>query len=701
MKKFIVLLVLSTLFVSCGSSTQVAPPTPITPVPEARHLPWHEMEYYAFVHFNMNTFTNMEWGTGGEKPAQFNPTELDARQWARVAKEAGMKGIIITAKHHDGFCLWPTKTTEHSVKNSPWRDGKGDLVKEISEACAEYGLKFGVYLSPWDRNAGNYGQPEYVANFHEQLRELLTNYGTIFEVWFDGANGGSGYYGGANETRKIDNKTYYQWDKATAIVRELQPNAVIFSDAGPDIRWVGNEEGFANETNWSVMRRDEIYPGWPRYVELRSGHEDGTHWLPAEADTSIRPGWYYHPGEDHQVKTLPHLVDIYYGSVGRNSNLLLNLPVDNRGLVHENDVKQLMALKKQLDADFKTNEAVGQQIVASDTRGNNSDYAAKNAIDGDTNTYWATNDGVIDASLTVSFDTPTEINRVALQEYIPLGQRVKKFAVDAEINGKWKTVATQTTIGYKRILRFDTVKATKIRVHILDAKGPVTIATLGLYRAPNFLVEPTITRTKEGTVSMSVPDKSVAIYYTLDGSEPSSNATKYTNPFVVAKPATLKAISYDSKTKQQTQAVSVAIDIAKKDWKVIRVSSGELEKANLLIDENPNTFWATAEKVTKPQEVVIDLGAMYDLKGFTYWPIQNRYPFGIVTNYDFSVSTDNTNWKSVAKGEFSNVVNSRLQQKVAFNTTKGRYIKLKAVTVDGEDSRASFAEVGVVTQATN
>ncbi len=686
------------LVVSCN---QVKSPEPIGPVPEERHLAWHEMQYYAFVHFNMNTFTNMEWGTGGEKPSQFDPSELDARQWARVAKEAGMKGIIITAKHHDGFCLWPTKTTEHSVKNSPWKDGKGDVLKDLSEACKEYGLKFGIYLSPWDRNAGNYGEPEYVADFHEQLRELLTNYGEVFEVWFDGANGGSGYYGGANETRKIDNKTYYQWDKTTAIVRELQPNAVIFSDGGPDIRWVGTEEGWAEETNWSVMRRDEIYPGWPRYVELRSGHEDGTHWLPAEVNTSIRPGWYYHPGEDHQVKTLPRLVKTYYESIGRNGNFLLNLPVDARGLVHEKDVEALMALKGQIDADFETELAQGKLIEATDIRGNKSVYSPENVNDGDLTTYWATNDSVTKASLTINFDTPTEVNRLVLQEHIPLGQRVKKFSVAAEIDGAWTTIDTQTTIGYKRILRFETVNATQFKVNFLEAKGSLAISNVALYRAPNFLVEPQIERNKEGFVTLSVPSKAIDMYYSLDGSEPTKNAIKYETPFLMDNPATLKVISYDAKSEKSTAAISKHIDISKKNWKVTQVSSGNIEEAKRSIDENPQTFWASAEKVTKPQELVVDLGSTYELSGFTYWPIQERYPFGIITTYEFSVSTTGKSWKTVSKGEFSNIVNSRLQQQVYFAKTKANYIKLKATKVDSKDMRASFGEIGVITQMTN
>ena len=676
----------------------IEPPKPVGPVPSERQLTWHELDYYAFIHFNMNTFTDMEWGTGGESPEQFNPTELDARQWARVAKEAGMEGIIITAKHHDGFCLWPTKTTEHSVKNSPWKDGKGDLVKDLSEACAEFGLKFGIYLSPWDRNHADYGKPAYVADFHEQLRELLTNYGEIFEVWFDGANGGSGYYGGANETRKIDNKTYYEWEKTTAMVRELQPNAVIFSDGGPDIRWVGTEEGWANETNWSIMRKDEIYPGWPRYVELRSGHEDGTHWLPAEVNTSIRPGWYYHPAEDHQVKSLSRLVRTYYESVGRNGNFLLNLPVDARGLVHETDVEHLMALKRQIDQDFAIELLKDAKVSASDERGGVTTFKASNVNDGNPRTYWATNDSVHSGSITFTFGKPTEVNRLLLQEHIPLGQRVKNFVLLAKKGDEWEEVDGQTTIGYKRILRFETVKAEEFRVLFLDAKGPLAISNIEMYRAPNLLTQPTVERNKDGMVSLSVPDNKVAVFYTLDGSEPTQESLKYTEPFMVDKPITLKAISVDPDNDQKTEAVRKHLDIPKKDWEVIDVSSGNIVDTDKLIDEDPDTFWATDEGVSTIQEVIVDLGHTYTLNGFTYWPIQTRYPFGIITNYEFYVSPDNEKWTRVKRGEFGNVVNNRIEQQVPFEATSGRYIKLRGIKVAGQDYRTSFAELGVLTE---
>ncbi len=298
----------------------------VEPIPSERQKLWQEMEYYAFIHFNMNTFTNMEWGYGDESPTTFNPSELDTDQWARIIKESGMKGIIITAKHHDGFSLWPSKYTEHSVKNSSWKNGKGDLIKDLEKSCKKYDLKLGIYLSPWDRNHPDYGTENYITYFRNQLTELLTNYGEIFEVWFDGANGGNGYYGGANEIRKVDKKTYYDWSNTHKIIRKLQPNAVVFSDAGPDVRWVGNEKGYANKTTWSNIYRDSLYGGMPDYNKFSSGQELGTHFIPTETDVSIRPGWYYHPEEDDKVKSLDKLIDIYFNSIGLNSSLLLKYP---------------------------------------------------------------------------------------------------------------------------------------------------------------------------------------------------------------------------------------------------------------------------------------------------------------------------------------------------------------------------------------
>src|ERR1022692_420784 len=313
------------------TAAAVEPPTPYGPVPSARQIQWADMEFIGFAHFTVNTFTDREWGNGDESEKVFNPTDFDAGQIVGAARDAGMKELILTAKHHDGFCLWPSKFTEHSVKNSPWKNGQGDVVKEISAACRRYGIRFGVYLSPWDRNHKDYGHPEYLTYYRSQLRELLTHYGNISEVWFDGANGGLGYYGGARETRTIDRMTYYDWPTTWQIVRDLQPMACLFSDVGPDVRWVGNERGIAGKTCWATLSPEGFSPGYANESRLNSGDRPGTRWIPAECDVSIRPGWFYHEKEDDAVKTPEQLLELYYQSVGRGANFLLNLPPDRRG----------------------------------------------------------------------------------------------------------------------------------------------------------------------------------------------------------------------------------------------------------------------------------------------------------------------------------------------------------------------------------
>jgi alpha-L-fucosidase len=462
--------------------SQVKPPAPFGPVPSERQLSWHEMEYYMFVHFTVNTFTDKEWGYGDEKESVFNPTELDCRQWARVAKDAGMKGIIITAKHHDGFCLWPSQFTEHSVKNSVWKDGKGDVLRELRKACDEYGLKMGVYLSPWDRNSAVYGTPSYLIYYRNQLHELLTNYGDIFEVWFDGANGGDGYYGGVRETRKIDNKTYYDWPNTHSIVRALQPSAVMFSDAGPDIRWVGNESGMGSLTNWCLLKKDEMYPGGNFAKILGAGQEDGNYWVPAEVDVSIRKGWFYHKNQDSLVRSPENLMELYYSSVGRNSNLLLNIPPDRRGLLHENDVKSLLAFRELLKKEFETDVAKGKKADATSFRGKG--YEASKTNDGNPQTYWATADAQTNGDIIIDLGKDTEVNRIILQEYIKLGQRVQAFSVSAFINREWIPLIDGTTIGHKVIRKFPVVKTSKIKVTIGKSKACPVISNIELYRAP-------------------------------------------------------------------------------------------------------------------------------------------------------------------------------------------------------------------------
>jgi alpha-L-fucosidase len=478
--KSILYLLLSLVFIT--SCSRVEPPKPYGPVPSERQLAWHDMQYYMFVHFTVNTFTDKEWGYGDEKESVFNPTELNCDQWAKVASEAGMKGIILTAKHHDGFCLWPSKYTEHSVKNSPWKDGKGDVLLELRKACDKYGLKLGVYLSPWDRNSAVYGTPEYIIYYRNQLRELLTGYGKIFEVWFDGANGGDGFYGGAREIRKIDNKTYYDWPATQSIVRELQPSAVMFSDAGPDVRWVGNERGIGSLTNWCLLNKDKMYPGGDFAGILGEGQEDGNYWVPAEVDVSIRPGWFYHQSQDSMVRSPENLMELYYSSVGRNCNLLLNVPPDRRGLLHENDVKSLLAFRKLLNEEFKKDIALGKVVKASSFRGKG--YEASNVTDDDPETYWATKDSESGGDIIIDLGEATEVNRILLQEYIKLGQRVQEFEVSAFNNGTWNKLMEGTTIGYKVIRKFPLVNASKIKITISKSKACPLISNIKLYRAP-------------------------------------------------------------------------------------------------------------------------------------------------------------------------------------------------------------------------
>lgn len=469
-----------------SATLSLAQPTPIAPLPSASQVAWQQLETYAFIHFGPNTFGDREWGYGDAPLESFNPTRLDCEQWARVCKKAGMKGIILTAKHHDGFCLWPTKFTDYSVRNTPYKDGKGDIVGELAAACQKHGLKLGLYLSPWDRHQAFYGTPLYVEYFYAQLNELLTQYGELFEVWFDGANGGDGWYGGARETRKIDRSTYYNYSRAWKMVGELQPKAVIFSDGGPGCRWVGNEKGYANATNWSFLRIKEVYPGYERFKELQSGHADGDAWVAAECNTSIRPGWFYHESEDTKVKSVEHLVDLYYRSVGHNGTFLLNFPVDKEGLIHPNDSAHAVDFHRQISEELKTNLLKNASVKASNTR--EKAFSVKNLTDGIFDTFWATEDGVTTATLEISLKKSQKINRLMLGEYIPLGQRVKKFAIEYQDGKKWLPLnvgEATTTIGYKRLLRFKPIATKRLRIRFEESRGPLCINELGAFYAPN------------------------------------------------------------------------------------------------------------------------------------------------------------------------------------------------------------------------
>ena len=474
-KKILTIMMVCTAY---GSPAQESSHEPCGPVPTENQLRWQDMEMYAFIHYSLNTYTDQEWGFGNEDPKLFNPSNLDCRQWARVCKQAGMKGIIFTAKHHCGFCMWPSKYTEYSVKNSPWKNGQGDVVRELAEACKEEGLKFAVYLSPWDRNHPEYGKPAYVTYFRNQLRELLTEYGDIFEVWFDGANGGDGWYGGANETRRIDGKTYYQWAETFRMIRELQPNAVIWNDGGDrgDLRWVGTEAGNVGETNWSLLNKEGDVP----YQMLHYGVEDGDSWVAAETNTSIRPGWFYHETENENVKSLSKLMDTYYKSVGRNSCLLLNFPIAPNGRIHPTDSLRGIAFKKMINEVFKTDlTKTALQTPLNIPKKQGEDVLALQKA-------WG-------SGRLIEFLNPTTFNRFVVEEDIRYGQRVKKFSLEAEVDGQWVPLKDElvengdglTTIGHRRIICFPTVTATRLRFIVTDAKCDPIIKKVGIYLAPN------------------------------------------------------------------------------------------------------------------------------------------------------------------------------------------------------------------------
>lgn len=671
--------------------TQQGAPKPFGPIPSGNQLRWQEMEYYAFLHFSINTFTDQEWGSGGEDPSIFNPDSLDCRQWARVCKEAGMKGIILTAKHHSGFCLWPSKYTDFSVKNCPWKNGKGDIVRELSNACKEYGLKLGIYLSPWDRNYAGYGKPEYITYFRNQLRELLTQYGDIFEIWFDGANGGSGYYGGANETRTIDRKTYYDWKNTYKLIRSLQPGIVIWNDGGDrgDLRWVGTEAGNVGETNWSLLDST----GEVSWNMLHYGLENGNAWVPGEVNTSIRPGWFYHAYEDSRVKTLPQLLDLYYSSFGRNGTLLLNFPIDRHGLIHRTDEAAAVELAKAVRESFAVDLARGATVTATNERGHSGRFAAGNATDGKKDSYWATDDGVDTASMTLDFGRPVLFNCCMAQEYIRLGQRVKAFTVEGMVEGSWKELARGTTIGYRRIVRFPAVRAMRLRLRITDSKACPVISNVGVYHVPLVLTSPEIRRSRTGEITIHAADSASEIYYTLDGSVPTRHSKKYAGPVDTDGKLEVTAVAADPLSGKSSPVSRERFDVSHATWKVVGTDDA---KATAVIDGDPHTAWHQHGK-KMPVDLVIDLGRELKLTGFRYLPDQESHA-GVITRYRLSVSQDGEQWQVADEGEFSNIDNNPLWQEKKFSAVSGRYIKLQALHNARGDDDAGYAEIDVVTE---
>ncbi|MBB3879245.1 alpha-L-fucosidase [Sphingomonas pseudosanguinis] len=606
-------------------------PAPYGAVPSARQWRWHQREQYAFIHFAMNTFTDKEWGYGDEDPKMFNPSDFSADQIVGAAKAGNLKGIILTAKHHDGFCLWPTKLTEHCIRNSPYKNGQGDIVREMSDACKRAGLAFGIYLSPWDRNHPEYGRPAYVDYFRKQVVELCTGYGELFEFWFDGANGGDGYYGGARETRQIDAPKYYNWPSIIALVHQHQPMACTFDPLGADIRWVGNEDGIAGDPCWPTM------PNHP-YVqsEGNSGVRGAPLWWPAETNTSIRPGWFYHADEDSKVRSPENLVGYFDTSVARGTNMNLNLPPDRRGRIPDQDVKILKSFGDAIRASFATDLAKGAVASASHVRGKG--YEAAKVLDGQRDTYWSAPDGVTTPSLTLDLPPGRRFDLIRIREYLPLGVRVTRFAVDVEVNGKWQQLAEHECISAQRIIRLpQPITARRVRLRIVDAPVCPAISEVSLFQS----VAP-------------VPV-----------------------PAIVSSDPTVLATT---------------------DWTIVSATAPGAEK---LLDNDAKTIWVQPAPVAgKPASVTVDMGQVRDVAGFSLTPsrqvmIDAAPPRGYVAE----TSVDGKSWTPAGSGEFSNIAYALSTQRLPFTSVRPvRYLRLTFAEMSKPAAKLAIAGIGGFTR---
>jgi alpha-L-fucosidase len=672
-------------------------------VPTSRQLAWQRQETIGFVHFGLNTFTGQEWGSGNVDPALFNPTDFDARQWVRVLKAAGLKTVIVTAKHHDGFCLWPTKYTEYSVRSAPWRSGKGDVVGDLAAACREQGVGFGVYLSPWDRHESAYGDsPRYNEHFRNQLRELLTNYGPVTEVWFDGANGE-----GPNGKQQV-----YDWSSYYALIRKLQPDAVI-AISGPDVRWVGTESGYGRDTEWSVVPatlqdQDSVaaasqqapvdgafVPGDLTQVDLgsrarlRDAH--ALIWYPAETDVSIRPGWFYHAAQDGRVKSPEKLVDIYYSSVGKNSVLLLNVPPDQRGRIHDNDAKALEGMRKILDRTFSLNLAAGARITASsEEKGHHADYL----VDGSDETSWIPAGNATSGWVECVFPASGTFDRAMLQEDVRFGQHVERFHLEAWQGSGWDTVARGTTIGYKRLLRFGAVTAERVRLVIDQARLSPVIARFGLFKAP-----PQVTFSPAGggfvdtiTVTMAADVEGMTIRYTVDGSDPTPRSPVYTGPVRLTQPVTIRAYAAppgaEGVTFQEAQfvksrqvvAVTLAHPPARKYWSSGPMSlvDGKRGLADLFERD-----WLGFEGDS--MIATLDLGGVASISTVTVGFLQNQGSWIFLpTAVAIAVSEDGMTWTDVGDRTFPLAQNESVSVSdvaIRFTQRPVRYVRVSAANV--------------------
>lgn len=680
------LLLCTTLSSTILPGFAAAPPKPYGTLPTPQQVNWQRMEFYAFIHFGLNTFTGREWGYGDENPNIFNPAEFNANDIVATFKKGGMKGMIYTAKHHDGFCAWPTKSTEHNITKSPWKGGKGDVVKEFSLACKKHGIKFGTYLSPWDRNNAGYGKPDYLDVYYKQIRELLTNYGPVFEIWFDGANGGDGYYGGAKEKRNIGNaETYYNFPKIVEMIRSIQPNCIIWG-AGHhgDARWGGSEKGHVNYPHWSTVGEGGEGGG--------TGKRGGERWVPAEGDTTINhAGWFWHQGQSSRVKSPEELMEVWFTSVGRGANLILNVAADKTGKLDPADVKSLMEFKVLRDKLYARDFALGATAKASQVRGNDKKFAAGNMTDGNMETYWTVEDDNLTPSAIITLPKPATFDVVRLREQIRLGQRVDSFNIDAYIDGKWVCIDNEgKTIGNQVMRRLKRPVTTQnIRLRITGSQATPCISEISLFRQPEGAVRPDIAR--RGDTLIITADGKNKIIYTTDGSEPKpNNATTYGPGAKFNASGTVKARCQFANDKLGPVS-ETKFGIPKTGWKIMGSASG---KAAAAIDDNPATAWVS--QAATPQAFTVDMGKPYQLSSFSYLPRQDGKTDGMTDRYLFEVSQDGKTWTKAAEGEFSNLRANPIEQTVNLrNAPAGtRYFRFTGSrALDGK--AASAAEINV------
>jgi len=695
------------LVITFSTAFAQAPPKPYGALPAPRQISWQETDMYCIIHFSVATYTDKEWGYGDEDPQIFNPKHFDALQIISAAKAGGFKGIVVVAKHHDGFCLWPTKTTEHNISKSPWKGGKGDIVREYELACQKLGMKMGIYCSPWDRNNPLYGKPEYLTEvYQKQLKELYSNYGPLFMSWHDGANGGDGYYGGERKVRTIDRSTYYDWKNTWGITRKMQPGACLFGDVGPDVRWVGNEEGHAGETYWATYTPEapdagkEPANGYSLYEKATEGTRNGKYWIPAECDVPMRNGWFYHQSQDGQSKSPYALFDLYYKSVGRGACLDLGLSPDKDGEISAEDVNILKQFGQLVKQTFAVNLAAGASFKASNIRGGNvAKFGPAFLLDQSRYTYWATDDNVTKPELVIDLHQPKTFNVIRLRENIKLGQRIEGAAFDAWTNGEWKEIATVTSIGANRLIRLpNNITASKVRLRITASPVCIALSDFGLFKEPVHLTAPLISRDKDGAVSITTSAPVAAIHYTTDGIEPTLQSPVYSKPFSLINGGIIKARGFEA--KQASETGTKEFSLSKSGWKVIGTNSKNSSEPLNAIDENVNTVWSTLSKdstltIQYAQEINIDMGTTQTVKAFTYLPRQDKKTAGIADKYAFYTSNDGVTWQQAAAGEFSNIRSNPVEQLISLvQPVSCRYFKFAVLHVVSGNGVA-VAELGV------